>query len=713
MRNLSAFVLLLLLTYNASLGQTMDTLRPYAFATFSVAPVLNLHLASFGKLPGIPSCCPEYRGGIGIGYHLSAGYEWLDSPIGPVHIELLLTDASATLRRTEVIGNTIVIRNADTLTVDATVKHQLESSLQAVGFSIARLLQLTPRLEFWGGVQLWYFWNNAFNQQEQLLEPATATFTNGRRIRNAFQGAIPNFVPFHLLPTVGLRYHLPVGQFATLTPFAAYRISLLPLTSVSWYSSQLLFGATYRLPLLPTPPPPIQRDTVYYRDTVQRFIVGLPRDTVVLLSRSRKVEEHTTDNVHHIVTIYQEHYEHRIRKLPVFQVALKVFGIENSTTVPVDTLHIIEEEIFETLPLLPYVYFRIGDSSLTGARLHLLSAEEIQHFDPSALPPDPLRLYREILNVIGYRLRQYPEATLTITGCNNGVGRERNNLSLSAARARAIQQYLITRWGIDSQRIQLRWRNLPANPTNPTIPEGQEENARAELSSSHYEILAPLRLRQLDYKALPPQLLFVGSSVGESAIQQWQFTLKTEHIYLLKQRGMMSVEPRIRWRVPPDQLRHTQHLYAAFTATDPYAQTASVTHTLPIHFTSYQQRRKLFRSGKQIEIFSLILFDFDSAELTDAHLRILETVRQHITPASTVKIYGYTDRIGSPSYNQDLARRRCENVAALLRSAVPPENLHIYPVGSNQLLYDNDFPEGRAYSRTVRIIIETPLDQKP
>ncbi len=688
-----------------------DTAQPYGFLTFTAAPTLNLHLASFGKLPGVPSCCPQYNGGIGIGYHLSVGYEWLTSPIGPVHFALLLTAPGATLQQQEVIGNTVVLRGADTLTVDAVVEHRLETSLSALGLSIDKPLPLNTQLEFLAGLQFWYFWQNSFAQQEQLIEPARVTFTNGSRIRNAFDGTIPDFLPVHLVIALGLRFHLPAGRFATLSPLLQYRIGILPLSSVPWRFSQLLAGISYRLPLRPSPPPPVQRDTVYYRDTVKTFIVGLPKDTVVFVSRSVETAEETTEALRRITTIYQEHYEHRIPRLPVFRIAIDVMGIQDSIPTAVDTLNIVEEEIFETLPLLPYIYFGHGDSTLQSTRLHLLQPGEIATFDPTTLPPDPLVLYREILNIIGYRLRQHPTATLTITGCNNGYGIERNNLRLSAARARAIREYLIDRWQIEPQRLQLQWRNLPAKPTNPAIPEGREENARAELSGTVYELFAPLRLRQLQYRAYPPHLLFIGSSVGESKIQRWEFTLRAGPLLLKTQAASAPVSPKMPWQVTPDRLRASTQLQAILTATDPFHQTSTATLRLPIKFTSFQQRRKVFRGGKQIEIFSLILFDFDRAELTPAHLKILEEVRKAILPSSTVKIYGYTDRIGSAAYNRDLARRRCEEVAKILRQYVAPDKLFIYPLGSDHLLYDNDLPEGRAYSRTVRIIIETPLEK--
>ena len=63
--------------------------------------------------------------------------------------------------------------------------------------------------------------------------------------------------------------------------------------------------------------------------------------------------------------------------------------------------------------------------------------------------------------------------------------------------------------------------------------------------------------------------------------------------------------------------------------------------------------------------------------------------------------------MGTPQYNKDLANRRIEEVVKYLK--VKPELLRRYPIGSDELLYDNNTPQGRSYSRTVRIIIATPV----
>lgn len=69
------------------------------------------------------------------------------------------------------------------------------------------------------------------------------------------------------------------------------------------------------------------------------------------------------------------------------------------------------------------------------------------------------------------------------------------------------------------------------------------------------------------------------------------------------------------------------------------------------------------------------LFGFDSAVLTDAGRRSVEGLLQQVRSASqtqTIQVLGYTDRIGSDSYNLLLSQRRADAVRdALVQGGVP------------------------------------------
>jgi outer membrane protein OmpA-like peptidoglycan-associated protein len=118
-----------------------------------------------------------------------------------------------------------------------------------------------------------------------------------------------------------------------------------------------------------------------------------------------------------------------------------------------------------------------------------------------------------------------------------------------------------------------------------------------------------------------------------------------------------------------------------------------------------QRKRRERIADRFIDRYALILFDFDKADIHGANRRIVDLINGNIQDASHASVEGYTDRIGDAAYNRDLSFRRASEVGAALRAGTHEVHAH----GEDVLLYDNDLPEGRTYSRTVIVTVETPV----
>jgi len=82
----------------------------------------------------------------------------------------------------------------------------------------------------------------------------------------------------------------------------------------------------------------------------------------------------------------------------------------------------------------------------------------------------------------------------------------------------------------------------------------------------------------------------------------------------------------------------------------------------------------------------LVFFDWDKATITPEGMQIVHRAADAWragTPV-TIQVTGYTDRSGSPGYNQRLSQRRANNVAvALTRFGVPRQEMQISGRGEN------------------------------
>lgn len=102
-----------------------------------------------------------------------------------------------------------------------------------------------------------------------------------------------------------------------------------------------------------------------------------------------------------------------------------------------------------------------------------------------------------------------------------------------------------------------------------------------------------------------------------------------------------------------------------------------------------------------------VLFDTGKATLKPGATRDLDRLAQALKDNSNtkVKIEGYTDSVGSDSYNQQLSERRAQAVAdALQMRGVPADRYQVEGLGKEYPVATNDTPAGRQQNRRVEIV---------
>ncbi|MBI6897619.1 OmpA family protein [Pseudomonas putida] len=101
-----------------------------------------------------------------------------------------------------------------------------------------------------------------------------------------------------------------------------------------------------------------------------------------------------------------------------------------------------------------------------------------------------------------------------------------------------------------------------------------------------------------------------------------------------------------------------------------------------------------------------VLFAFDSAELTQGTQQRLQGLLPKLNDPSvaSVKVLGFTDSVGSDSYNQRLSERRASGVAEyLISQGLAPNKVTSQGRGESEPVADNDTDEGRSRNRRVEL----------
>lgn len=375
---------------------------------------------------------------------------------------------------------------------------------------------------------------------------------------------------------------------------------------------------------------------------------------------------------------------------------------------------VMEEEIIrETFPLLNYVFFEQGSSTIPE-RYRRLTSAEVTAFEESAIEGGALDFYYNALNVIGSRMNASPDARITITGYHSNTGSERNAGQLARGRAEAVRDYLRTVWNIDETRMTLAAGALPPVASSSRDTMGQSENRRVEVTSEDAQLLRPVTFVRRIAKVIPESVQFTTTVNAEEGLENWRISTEQNGV-LFDQRNGSQHEARMTWNwknrdgeLPASSGALSTRFLIQDKAGDSY-----VTEPLSIAVREIKRESRknvMVEGGITVEKISLILFPFDVAEPGPRNERIMDTyVYPRVTEDAGITVSGYTDVIGSEDYNLKLSQQRADAVRTILLNRLGPasaERVRAVGLGETAPVFSNDTPEGRFYNRTVSLRIE-------
>ena len=440
-------------------------------------------------------------------------------------------------------------------------------------------------------------------------------------------------------------------------------------------------------------------------DTLDPFMQTLAADSGGRAWKARSAEQ--------LVPIFKQFSSMLLHRYVVNYRTLKAPAGE--VAISPGEVKIEEVTTIDSAPLLNYVFFETSESQLSEKYIQLSSAAATDGFNEADLKTVPEK-YANLLNIVGKRLRNHPDATVTLVGCNANVGEERGRKDLSRSRAEAVRAYLRYVWGIDAGRMAIEARNLPEMPSTNRIPEGQAENRRVEIQSDHPAILDTVKseyvenVMDLDSITVTPQI------TAEAGVANWQLVLKTGETVIAAIDGTGEMAPEY---VIPLESRYVDQMAAAgeihvscqVTDTNAGSLTMDDAARVPVKLIKRQQQQAMRKGYKVREKYALILFDFDSSAIKSRNKTIVDRIvaRMQAVSDARLEITGHTDNIGKEAYNQKLSERRAEAVRSQIAEieAVSADNrLVAAGNGSSDPLYDNGTPEGRSLNRTVTIVLE-------
>ena len=674
MKSIITILLLIIGSFGLSSKEEVKEHTIYAGANLG----LNLYGSDFKNLGNANTCCPGFTSGFGTGLNFGAGYNYLVDKGTWLFMGLDYTNMNSDYSITETEQISLLGTNKK----EAQIAQKVVAKLSSFGISIGAMYELFELFDASLGYRLGLPSDLSYRQTEILTAPSDGLFKEtGSRTRTDVSGVIGNSLYHSIVGKLAYRLYTSNNKSTYLNPNISFNVGLnttndeMNLTpnsinfGVDWaYNFGGASSAPVITPKIIEPEPKATIDN----DIVASNVDGEKTNTPKVIIRPVTVDKDNKRQTRNEVVI---------------------------------------DEVKSTrmIPLLNYIFFD-KDTSALPIRYSSLDKKSSYNFNSNNLfDVNTLDIYHHLLNIIGERMMANPTAKLNIVGTISES--ETGNLAkiLPIERAKTVRDYLTNVWGIAESRLIISAINKPTIPSTSSEIESIEENQRVELYSSDDKILAPLLLKDTLYTPITKEIDFYTVLDTNLKDFSWNFKVFSDESSAYFDESGRTEPPLNTQFIITEEIanlikdkRELNYRFDLIRATD---ERENIAGTINVTINSLEQKQRDKVNDVRIDKYSLILFDFDKFELSKKNLDILDIVKQNINNDSKLLISGYSDKIGEAEYNKTLSKKRTESVS----SQFPNNKKELYPYGESIILFNNNLPEGRFYSRTVTINATTPI----
>lgn len=669
---------------------------------------LNYNSADFDGLPGYDCCSKGFGSQMGLSYYLGLLFKYEIQDNLKLDVRLNYKPYAGQFIENQKIGNTQVLtQDNQVIVVNAMSDITIDPVMNLFGLDLGVEYLLIPNISILGGLSPSYILQANFSQKELLTTPNNVVFAdNQSKVRNSYNNKeILNLNALQFQAYIGVAYKYLLKKDNFINFELKYYQSFTNISSVDWKLNNIFAGVSYEYPIYPKKEKAILNDTIYNRDTTNIIVYDANKAKLELVDSQITNKSLEDDDYIRNTHSINEKYNNYIFNKSDISATMKIYGInEDGSIQDVPTITIEETESEEGFPVLPYIFFEVDKSELNNTGQNLISKDETSRFDENNLKWDVFDIYGNTLNIIAKRIKdnRYP---IELIGNRIISTNTFEDVKMIEKRLKDVKDYLADTWDIDPNKISTKVVDVKLNNLAKT-DDMYIEASRVELNSNNVKVIQPVYLKEIVKSSNPPK---IGVDVVINATNppvSWNFNIDQDENKIRNYNGNDLKFTKI-WNVLEEPMPKLEdNLEFKLNAKDNVGSQTDVKEDLQIKQLTIKKKREVLNKDKKLEKYSLIIFDYNSAELKEIHKDVIAKVKASIKANSEVTIAGYADRTGEETYNHQLALKRIEAVKKLLDDSA---NYKMIPYGSSVLLYDNNTAVGRSLSRTVQISIETPV----
>ncbi|MBE2190233.1 MAG: hypothetical protein KGZ71_02140 [Desulfobulbaceae bacterium] len=649
-------VTLVIVTNNITFSQTRYT-NYSIFGGFGAG--LNSHSSDFAQLPGIPNCCNKFESATNFGYGLYFGGEYkldklIESYTSKYVLKLHYANLSGNYLENENIGNLLHLDTYENVWVDHKLDVNYSSILTEHFFQISKpdFLPLELRFGFVFGIVL----SKDFEQREEIASPKGITFETGSPVRREFAGELLDANPLYLGLALGTSYK--VANMGNLDILADLQYTY-GLTNVienyDWKVATLRAGVTFRYNV---PKPELPRPVI------------IPADEPKMPTPPKAPEP------------------------PV----IAIRGIYEGREISIgDTLtaFIKRDNYIYYLNYLPVLFFEKGTTKPNERSIQMQSVPQSDEkaFFNILTQNDFAVKYVDILTE---QLNAAPEKILTIKSISHD-----DEPSIIASRGEIIKSLLVAN-GIAAERIKLENERLKKNDFNYNELIAEARKVVFEIDGKESLIQHNIESKQLLHNTNKVVFLqtFVESESevtsfeGYSSIEGANPTMlkNGQNELLLNSSIFVNESSRLKTLTATAKIENEEN-QSANTEMKLYLKHEETANNIYINASAQLS---------QFSYFVLAYSEFDKSDFFAVDNTALKYIKSKIAEGKSITLYPLTDDLGTPEYNDVLARKRGESAVRII--GVKPGQFTID--FNSPIRFSTDNPYGRILSRTVIVRID-------
>lgn len=540
-----------------------------------------------------------------------------------------------------------------------------------------------------------------FEQKETLekVEP-TYSFNNGSKERNIIRGEIPGLNSFQYGFQLGAGYEIPLNKTGTMlfVPELRAGINLSKFSSnLDWKTNQAVIYLSLKYSPQPTRDsiPLERREEIRINDSLQLLA---ERQTIV-----NKIKELENE-------IIKARLQAGLKELLSARITKISYTSEDRE---LNSIRVEQVKTLRIIPLLNMIFFE-SNSSEIPTRYKLIEPNERIGFSEEkvALSSEPMEIYYNLLNLVGRRMTENPNANITLIACTDSKEAKQKESELASLRAEAISYYLQNVWKIAGKRISIKTRNLPEKFTAGDDEFVHSENRRIEIISDNNEILAPIiAYNFISSEIIPSKLVTYFDVKAGQGIKQWNVRLQSESgeetVFNLDN-SIPIVPPYIEWDLTKNQQlvsnEASSRLVFELMVQDNAGQQNFDTKGIQVVFAPSINRKLISNTDYNLLEFRILL-PFDDPGLTEENQRLMKFIMDYIRKLNwdntQMFINGFTDSMGTTERNLALSNQRAKKVFDFLG-----QSRAFYEGKGVSYEFNNSLPEGRFYNRSVKITVQ-------